>query len=423
MIARDGRATAYHALVAESPTQFRIRNSLYIDPALFEEEMRAIFERTWVYLAHESEVAHPGDYRTSAIGRKPVIVSRTEDGQIAVLLNVCRHRGAAVCREDRGSSQSFRCPYHGWVYANDGALIGVSHRDGYPDGFADTLPDLGLYRVPRVATYRGLIFASLKPDIESLEEYLGAVAKYIDLWADQSPVGKVRLALPHLTSFPANWKFQFENGVDGYHVRFVHQSAMGTFEHFGVATPLRQDVYRREPGCTRGFDRGHGILERPGIRAGFTPEQMEYYRGRLVEAFGPERTDEILVTRHINVFPNLVLMDANIRVVQPVAVNETVVYSWYAGLEGIPDEMNSVRLKDLQTRLGTTGLVNPDDIEIFVANQSGVQAAPQGWSILDRGIDREIVKADGEREGRASDETPQRALYRVWAQHLRAAAT
>src|SRR3712207_8653048 len=36
------------------------------------------------------------------------------------------HRAAVVCRAEHGHSNFFRCPYHNWVYRNDGALVGVA---------------------------------------------------------------------------------------------------------------------------------------------------------------------------------------------------------------------------------------------------------------------------------------------------------
>lgn len=68
--------------------------SLYTDPALFEAEMDKIFYKTWIWVAHESEIKNPGDFKTAQIGRQPVIVVRDKTGKINVLENRCRHRGA-----------------------------------------------------------------------------------------------------------------------------------------------------------------------------------------------------------------------------------------------------------------------------------------------------------------------------------------
>ena len=40
----------------------RVHGSLYTDPAIFAEELRKIWHRTWVFVGHESEVPQPNDY-------------------------------------------------------------------------------------------------------------------------------------------------------------------------------------------------------------------------------------------------------------------------------------------------------------------------------------------------------------------------
>lgn len=403
---------SYRELVKEDPLDFRVGTKIYTDPLIFEAELRNIFEKSWVYVAHESEVPLSGDYRTAAIGRQPVIVSRSQDNKINILLNACRHRGNAVCREERGNSNFFRCPYHGWVYRNSGELTAITDRKEYPDGFGKDIE--GLIKVPRVAVYRGLIFASLSPQGESLNEYLGEAKKYIDLWMDQSPTGELKLSRPHKLSYQGNWKFQVENGVDGQHAKYVHESAFSTRQHFG-GRAAKQSYAANEVGCTRGFEWGHCLLERPGLRVGVKPELLKQYKDSLQHSYGAERTEQILNIRHILIFPNVYLMDANIRVIQPIAIDKSDVYSSFVGLEGVPDEINEARFRSLQERLGTSGFIGTDDMEIFSANQSGMQASAMEWVLLSRGIHREVVHPNGERHGGPADETPQRAIYRGWA--------
>ena len=43
---------------------YRCHRSIFTDPQLFEFEMKHIFEGNWVFLAHESQIAEPGDYYT-----------------------------------------------------------------------------------------------------------------------------------------------------------------------------------------------------------------------------------------------------------------------------------------------------------------------------------------------------------------------
>ena len=399
----------YREMVRESSDDFRVRPEIYRDPEVFADEMRNIFEQSWVYVGHESEIEIPGDFRTAFIGRQPVILSRGHDGKIRIFFNVCRHRGNAVCREERGHGESFRCPYHGWTYATTGALIGVSDRKGYGEDFGKDLP--GLLEVNRVGIYRGLIFASLSAEGESLESYLKDVRLYIDLWVERSPTGIVHALTPHKSIYPGNWKFQAENGADGYHPIYVHESAFKTFEKFGLRSAQAKGKLL-DRGLSMGFGRGHGWLS-GGYKQSMAPAELKEYLDGLTERYGAARAEEIATNRHVFIFPNLYLMDVNIRVIYPVSVDQTVVYSYFTALDGVSDEINRQRLRDLQRRLSTTGMIASDDMEIFAGNQTGVQAQPLDWIILSRGLHREARRDNGA-EAHYTDETPQRAIYREW---------
>jgi benzoate/toluate 1,2-dioxygenase alpha subunit len=57
--------------VQDAPDQgrFEVARRIFADPAIFELEMRNIFESTWVYLAHESQIPNANDFvaaRTAA---------------------------------------------------------------------------------------------------------------------------------------------------------------------------------------------------------------------------------------------------------------------------------------------------------------------------------------------------------------------
>ncbi len=71
----------------------RAHRRLYSDPAIFEMEQQRIFSRTWLYVAHESELKHAGDFVAARMARLPVLVTRDSEGAINVLVNRCGHRG------------------------------------------------------------------------------------------------------------------------------------------------------------------------------------------------------------------------------------------------------------------------------------------------------------------------------------------
>jgi len=117
----DARGIDYKALVHDD----RIHVSLYTDPRIFADEIDRIFTRGWVFVGHASEVPRPGDYVTRRLGTQPVIMVRRRDGEVAVLVDRCMHRGTMLCSADRGATKTFACPYHGWTYDLDATLLGV----------------------------------------------------------------------------------------------------------------------------------------------------------------------------------------------------------------------------------------------------------------------------------------------------------
>ena len=79
---------------------------VYQDPALLEQEQRLLFEGpVWNYLCLETDIPNVGDWRTTFVGRMPVVVVRTESGDIAAFENRCLHRGALICLDNAGNAR------------------------------------------------------------------------------------------------------------------------------------------------------------------------------------------------------------------------------------------------------------------------------------------------------------------------------
>src|SRR6188472_4496287 len=129
--------------------------------------MDRIFMRTWVYVGHDSEIALPGDYKTTSIGSEPVVLTRDGGGTPHVVVNRCSHRGAAVCLLPRGNASGFRCQFHGWTFGLDGELAAIPYLNEAVDKEA-----MGLFAAPRVESYRGFIFASFNPAVPALTDHL-----------------------------------------------------------------------------------------------------------------------------------------------------------------------------------------------------------------------------------------------------------
>lgn len=415
----NGTKADYSDLVRETPTDFLVHNRVYTDPAIFAAEMQNLFENGWCYVAHESELEKPGDFRTSAIGRVPVIVSRGDDGDIYVNVNACRHRGTLVCREERGNTRFFVCPYHGWSYHKDGRLNNITDRDNFPEGWGADIT--GLIPANRIATYRGMIFASFNKNVPDFEQHMGPLKTYVDYWFDHALKGTVKVLKPWRATYQGNWKYQLENSTDGWHARYVHISALKTISHYGTYSSSSG-----WNGCTRGFTGGHGVLERP--RTDIPPElQQDFgkFRQSLCDVYGEQRGNDMFVRRHITLFPNIQLMEFKLRVIQPVSVDRTIVYEYPVDLEGTDASYNkAIRtrlLKEISISSGSpvSGMVNADDVEVYARTQSGLASGQMEWIRLARGIHRELGQGPGEWSGEDMDELPQRAIYREWARRMK----
>ena len=123
-------------LIVDRPDtwQFEVSRSLFTDQELFDLEMQHIFEGTWIFLCHESQVGRPNDFFRTRMGRQPVIVTRDANGGIHAFLNACPHRGAALCRTAHGNEKFITCPYHGWVFDTAGRCVDIKDqaKGAYP---------------------------------------------------------------------------------------------------------------------------------------------------------------------------------------------------------------------------------------------------------------------------------------------------
>ncbi|MFV9452267.1 aromatic ring-hydroxylating oxygenase subunit alpha [Rhodococcus sp. NM-2] len=400
----------------------RVHGSVYTSPEIFQREMDTIFRKGWVYVAHESEVSEPGDYLTRRIGHDPVVVVHGKDGKIRVLLNRCSHRANKLCNAEMGNANSFRCPYHGWTFSNDGSLTAVPMRNGYGEAFQKVRSELGMAEAPRVDSYGGFLFASLAADGISLQEHLGNATKAIDRLLNLSPTGTIDLRsnwMKHLHH--ANWKMVVENNVDGYHALFTHASVYDAIRPAKVShIPSKVDVVVRDMGGGHSeidYSAEYRKLDEEFVWYGRTPrEKLPEYVAALEAAHGPEKTHDSLVVGppHTLIWPNLFLAEMNIMYVEPIGPDETVAYTTAALFPG-QDRMNERMLRRSEGAMGPAGFLIADDGEIGMRNQAGLAARDPEWLRLSRGLETDVTDETGIVNSDKSAETPQRGFYRQWA--------
>ncbi len=405
-----------------------ISRRLFFDPDLYEIEKDRVFGRSWLMVGHESQIPNPGDFFTSFMGEQSVIVVRDNSGNIRVHLNTCPHRGMPVCREDRGSTRTFFCVYHGWNFARDGSLSGLpNQRATYARDLDKS--KLGLFAVPRVETRYGLIFANHDAGAMSLDDYLGDMAWYLDTSLSRR-AGGIEVLGVQKWRVGTNWKVPAENMVgDVAHAPATHSSvfqivpgdpasdmALKSVLEYGnnVALPNghggtfrvypKDDVVGRMPGETN----LHGA---PGVG--------EYLRS--VQAEAEERLGE--VRKHLKIatcttFPNLSLLGSNFtfRVAHPRGPMKSEVWSWVFVDREAPREVKDAMRQFYTLTFGPGGMLEQDDGENWEGvtyGSSGVEASEHPFHYgagLDAGPHPEL-------RGTVStvySEHTQRNLYRRW---------
>ena len=400
---------------------FKVHRSALTSPEIFELEKERVFDRCWLYLGHESEVAEPGDYRRRGVAGRPVFFAKGSDGQIRAFLNTCPHRGAMICRQDQGSADSFQCFYHAWTFNNQGELVGLPDEDAYGPAFQRS--ELGLKPPPRVDSYRGFWFISFDLGIEDLVDYLAGAKEYLDLIADQSEVGMKITRGSNKYTMRANWKLLCENSMDGYHAAPTHQTYFDYIASLG--TDLSGvDVRQRRAGIVRALGNGHAVMEnearngRPiahwhSMYGEDSKEEIAQIRAGLVDKYGEPWAFRMCDTsRNLLIYPNLVINDImaiTVRVFWPVAPDHMEVTAWNLGPGEESAQQLARRLDSFLTFLGPGGFATPDDVEALESCQRGFQAKELEWSDISRGMMR---------NPRNNDEQQMRAMWRQWHAHM-----
>ena len=360
--------------------QFQVHRDLYRDPQLFELELQHVFESNWVFLAHETQIPEPHDYLNIHIARQPVLISRDGKGQLGAFLNICPHKAALVCQNESGNKKFHVCPYHGWTFdsAGDIKLIKDQQQGGYSQGFDDQAH--GLTKIAHFENYRGFLFGSLNPDVESLVDYLDGIRFFLDMIVDQSTDGAEVIPGRSYYTFDANWKMQLENCVDAYHLTSTHPSFMtitasrasgdGEFRNIDIASFVQSDV----AAGNYTFRNGHNAIWIDG-----NPEVKPLYAkyDELVERVGEVKANLMMRTVNFTVFPNLqfsVNACIQMRVMRPLAVDKTEMRSFCVGPKGESKEMRKQRIHQFEDFFNPTGLATPDDSKVYESVQYGLAA-------------------------------------------------
>ena len=418
----------------------RVHKSVYTDQAIFDREIEEIWEKTWVYCGHESQIKNTGDYCAVQIGRQPMIMVRGADRRINVLYNRCPHRGVELCGARSGNTGStFVCSYHAWTFHLDGRVKAIPLPQGY-DGTRMTKdnPDCSMKAAARVDSYRGFVFASLSTDGPTLLEFLGEAKIAFDDMCDRSPEGEVEIVpVCHRVVQHSNWKFFMENQIDALHPSVTHQStgisasrAERRLREEGQVPPLyyhylstfASSFDQWDSVQSVNFPRGHGILKGyMGLRPE-DPDTREYVAA-MYRAYGEERAEEYLgrSIHHVLIYPYLSVQSPlqQLRVLRPVAPNRTVSEIWHFRLKGVAPAIYRRALWYFNLVNSPSTMINADDLENWTKGQWGLESNGGDWVSFHRNFGGDTTEGGVISSNNGTSEVVMRNQFKAWSDYMK----
>jgi phenylpropionate dioxygenase-like ring-hydroxylating dioxygenase large terminal subunit len=269
----------------------------YHDVERFEQEL-ALFKTLPIPYCPSTSLTKPGDYIAREAAKTPLIVVRGRDGKARAFKNACRHRGTELVA-GKGCAGAFVCPYHGWSYGLDGALIGIPHEDGFPD--FDKLEN-ALAEVTAIEQ-NGMIFVLQQDPKDDRTAALRMLETIPDvLKSDQVIFAETE------TVVEANWKLHLESFLEGYHIKPAHKT---TFFPFG-------------------YDNVNVIeFSGPHARVTFPFRRIETLKDIAPEDY--EVSDKLTYVNHL--FPNVILAELShhlsLGVIEPISVSQTKITTYH----------------------------------------------------------------------------------------------
>lgn len=257
----------------------------YISEVAFRAEKDGIFSREWLCVCREEEITGPGAYRVVEVLGESVLLVRNRGGALRGFYNVCRHRGARLCRDSEAEptqgaaaglvgGRGIVCPYHHWTYDLDGHLVAAPHlRDV---GAADKAA-LSLHAV-QVDSWGGFIYVNLSAAPgHTLLEQLGAVPERTRNY----PLGALRIGRSLHYRVAANWKVICENYNECYHCGPVHPELCAVVPAFreqgGASLDWMRGIPHREGAYT--FTTSGTTTRRPF--PGLSADEQLRHKGEL----------------------------------------------------------------------------------------------------------------------------------------------
>lgn len=204
----------------DAGVMFKNPTSVYTCPDLAKREWETFFRNHPQMIGLSGSLPKPGSYVTVDDFGVPVLATRDKQGRFRAFLNACRHRGVRVANEEKGDAETFMCPFHNWVYSNEGELLGMPQEKHF--GQIDRSCH-GLVELPAVE-HHGFLWVHPRADGElDPEKLLGPLAPEVETWR----FGEMVHVAETLIESRLNWKLANDTFGETYHFQKLHKNTLG----------------------------------------------------------------------------------------------------------------------------------------------------------------------------------------------------
>ncbi|MFJ8258545.1 aromatic ring-hydroxylating dioxygenase subunit alpha [Peribacillus asahii] len=193
----------------------------YVNPQIFEEEKKKIFQNSWILAGHTSQVEKVGDFFTFDIANQPLIISRDKNNELNAFYNICPHRGSKVEKSEQGNKKVFMCSYHGWTFQLNGKLNRAPNFDTNELGNHSCMTQV------KLEVFQSLIFINLNPEARPMVETYGELIANLEKYTFLDSLKKIRVTQRVID---ANWKAVVDNYLECDHCKIAHPEFSKTFD-------------------------------------------------------------------------------------------------------------------------------------------------------------------------------------------------
>ncbi len=194
-----------------------------------------LFRSTPLCMGLSSALPEPGTYWSDNETGIPILMVRDGEGRFRAYANACRHRGAQVAPEGRGSKARFMCPYHAWTYGIDGKLMSINKKSHFGDVCRE---ELSLFELPSAELHGTLWVRPVQGEPIDEAECLGGLEDDMAHWK----LADFPFAHTQIIDARANWKMAIDTFAENYHVSILHAETVGKEMKANVQTC---DVFRK----------------------------------------------------------------------------------------------------------------------------------------------------------------------------------